>query len=221
MQKFNFDQFFILLTIATSLFYCCNDLQNMLMGEIVRKVFVIPGIPKSSDSLGGYTLVLYELGCLLGGLTFGKSIDKYQKHKITLSAYIVIGIIPVCGLGVSYYFINFPVLLVSNTLLGVCVVGSYVAVYSLLLQHSYPTNPAFVSLIFEGLFRCAMIVFGEICRMLINYFTGIAVIIFMCIFLLLALITATFLQPTFQRDAASNLEQNTGENKPLLKTRNE
>ena len=212
---------FIQLTTIITLSYSCNEIENLLMSEMIREVFYSPNSLKTTNAVGGYALILFESGGFLAGFFSGKIIDVYGKHKITLCIFLTIGIISVSGLGVALHYLNIQILLLSNFFLGVSVVGNYISVTDMLLQHTYPKNPALVFLIFEGLSRCFVVLFGEVCRLLLSHTSSIAVIILMCVFLLLALTIAAFLQPTYNRAAASNL-QSADEIEPLLnRDRNE
>ena len=129
--------------------------------------------------------VLFELGCAFGSFVSAKLIDKFKKHKITLCAIIALSIICASGLVLGFQYKKILFSYVSNTFFGILVCAAAVPIFDMLLQHTYPTNPAFVMLIFVGVYKFASVVLGEICRLLLNYFHDVAVFIFMIMLLLM------------------------------------
>ena len=194
----------------------CNDLQKLLMGEIFREKILSSSNPKAAESWAGYALVLFELGCLVGSFVSAKLIDKFKKHKITLCVMIALCTICVVGFALVVHYKNILLSYVLNWLFGVLIGSSSVPIFDMLLQHTYPSNPAFVMLIFVGMYKFASVIFGEICRVLLNYFNVVAVFIFIIILLLITLAVSTFLQPNYERNMASNVESSLDENLLLL-----
>jgi len=205
------------LSIILSIINSCNNLQKLLVGEIFRKTIASHlHYHKQTDALQGYVLVLYELGCFIGSLMSGKLIDLYKRHKLTLELCLILGLLSASSSAVAQRLTNVPGVYVSNTLLGFSICACYVPIFDMLFQHTYPKSPSFVILIFVGVCKFASVVFGEACRLLLNYLSGIVVFVFMCSFLLLAILIGVFLQPTYQRLAASNLENASEETVSIL-----
>ena len=107
------------------------------------------------------------------------------------------------------------------TLLGASVSGSYVIVFDMVLQYNHRQNPAFVISVFEGISQAATVPFGEACRILLNYFGGFAVFVFMEVFALIALIVSVFLQPTRKNSKKTSSKEHLVEHVPLLSSEDE
>ena len=204
------------LAIILSILYSCNDVQKLLVGQIVRDSFNSYNYHEATDAAGGYVLALYELGCLAGSFVSGKLIDMYKRHKLTLNAFLLSSMIAVTCSAIAQVYRSNLTIFVSNTLLGFSICSCFVPIFDMLLQDTYPRNTGFVVLIFVSVSNVASVGFSEACRLLLNYFNGVAVFVFMCIFLVVAFITGIFLQPTYQRLAANDIEQNDDENVPLM-----
>ena len=204
-----------LVTIAATL-GICNDLQKLLIAEIFRGRIALSKYHKAAESMSGYVLVLFELGCAFGSFVSAKLIDKFKKHKVTLCAIIALSIIFASGLVLGFQYKKILFSYVSNTFFGILVCAAAVPIFDMLLQHTYPTNPAFGMLIFVGVYKFASVVLGEICRLLLNYFNDVAVFIFMIMLLLMGLVTCAFLQPKYEKNAASKVRRSSEENSPLL-----
>ena len=204
------------LAIILSILYSCGDVQNLLVGQIVRESFNSYNHHETTDAAGGYVLALHGLGCVAGSFASGKLIDLYKRHKLILNMFLLLSASIVACLAIAQLYHNILTIFVSNTLLGFSICACFVPIFDMLLQHTYPRNTSFVVLIFVSVSTVASVAFGEACRLLLNYFNGIAVFVFMCIFLMVAFISGIFLKPTYQRPVPDNIEQNDGENIPLM-----
>ena len=210
----------IQLTVINAIYYSYNDLQKILMGEIFRDIFDLIG-ENSSTSLEGYTLFVFELSAVFGGFVAGNLVDKFRKNKTILCVLLFLDLISMFGLVIARQFhsITIPTIFVSNALQGISICGSYIAVLDIILQHTYPKNPALVILMFEGLNKCASVVVGEVCRLLLSYTNNLGVFVFMIIIHVIAFIIAAFLKPTHQRQIESNIGEISKEDEPLLRSK--
>jgi len=203
------------LIVIASLIYVNSDLQKLLMGEIFREGIFFK-YHKSAEAMAGYALVLFELGCLLGGILSAKLTDKYKMHKLILCIILFLSMLSVCGLVIARYLMNTVLSYISNTFLGFLICVCFVPIFDLVLQHTYPQDPVFVMLLFMGACKSIAVIFEQICRLLLNFVNEVAVFVFMFILLLIALILCAWLQPKYHRGATSSTDQKTNENSALL-----
>ena len=214
-------KFIIQVTVITSIYFSCNDLQNVLIGEIFRGIFnSVNEYEYSSTALEGYSLLMCEIGGGLGGIVAGTLVNKFNQHKALLCGMLLLSITSITGLMIGPLYKNIhiiiPTNLVSNSILGFSISGSYVTVLDMILQHTHPQNPALVLLVFEGTYQFASVIAGEICRILLSFINYLAVFVFMIIILVIALIIGAFLKLVYRRQAASTLKENRNENETLL-----
>ena len=100
--------------------------------------------------------------------------DLHKQRKAPLYSFLSLGLISVRGfvIGSSLPYksnISVPVVFISNILLGVAVSGSYITVFDMLLQHTFPMSPAVVMFVCEVSHKCAIVVVGEVSRLLLNF----------------------------------------------------
>ena len=210
---------FIQSVIILSVIFSCNSLQSLIMGENFRGVFADHGRHLQANALAGFVLVLYEVGCFFGNFISGKIVDYFKKHKVILLVDLVLCMFCLVGLTFARYYVNIPATFALNTLLGITTCSCFVPVSDMLLEHTYPRNPAFVMSLLAGFCYLVTILCGEASRLLLNYFTGTAVFIFMGILVFSCIVISLFLQPVYRRQLTSNQKPN-AESQALLPKNN-
>ena len=197
--------------------YTSNFFQKLFSGQIIRHVLEIENYVSHVNAMSGYMLVLYEIGCFIGGILGARLIDNFKKHKLTLCLALSSGIVAIFGLTLGNYFHKIEVIFVFNTLLGISISSCDVPLFDMMIQHTYPTSPIFVMLLFFGECRLILVVIAQIGRVFLDYVNGTAVLLLMGCTLILSLILSILLKPDFKRQEATFAEINANETNPLLK----
>ena len=211
---------FIYATIILTVLFSFNYLEKVLMGQISREVFTLRQYNSKINQMAGYILVLFEVGCFIGGLTGGKLTDSENRHKLILYVGITFTLICELGLVIGRHFFNVAVIFVFNTLLGVALCLNYTPLFDIVLQDAYPKNTSLVMLIFNSITQVGVVVVGQLSRLILNFSNGTVVLGFLSVLLLIILIICILLNPKFKRQEASEAETNAEEGIPLLKNEN-
>ena len=196
--------------ILLSVLYSCNNLQKLLLSDIVRAVFLNDEFYTNADAMSGHVLVLFEMGCLLGSIFSGKLVDYFKRHSLILFVYLFLCSVSMIGLAAARYYVSIPATIVFNILLGISICSCYVPIYDMLLEHTYPKNPVFIMSLFAVECLPATILFGEAAVLLLQYVSGTAVLVFMCLFVFLCLFLSIFLKPDYRRQKASKSKLTNG-----------
>ena len=174
-------------------------LQKLLMGELVRLVFNVTEHNSKINVMSGYVLICYEIGCFLGSLIGGKVIDYTKKYKIVVAVSVGLYFMSFSALTVGYYFHNIPSIYVSNALLGFFLCFGSIPLFDMLLQHTYPKKPGFVSLTTLSVRYIGALIVGQTSRVLLEFINGTAVLIVYCTFAFVAFVVSLFLNPNYKR----------------------
>ena len=209
-----FDKVFILSSLTCSIVFGINFLQRLIMGEVFRDLFVAQEYGTMINKFSGYVLVVYEFGCILGSVLSARLMDHFKKHKLILYVALILSAVFIAGLAVGQYLGSFASLFIFNAMLGVAICSCHIPIYDIVLQYTYPANPAFVLLLFNSSNEITIIIIGQLSRFILNYISGIAIFVYIGILILLSLILSIFLQPKYKRHEASLI--NTHEEAPLL-----
>ena len=193
------DKAIIQFMVITSILGSGNYLQKLLMGELVRLVFDVTEHNSKINAMSGYVLICYEIGCFLGGLIGGKVIDHTKKYKIVVAVSMGLYFMSFSALTVGYYFHNIPSVYILNALLGFFACFSKIPLFDMLLQHTYPKKPGFVSLTTLSVRLIAAIVFGQTSRVLLESISGTAVLTAYCTSIFVAFVVSLFLNPNYKR----------------------
>ena len=188
-------QFMVIASITGS----GNYLQKLLMGELVRLVFNVTEHNSKINAMSGYVLICYEIGCFLGGLVSGKVIDYTKKYKIVVAVSMGLYFMSFSALTVGYYFHNIPSVYIFNALLGLFACFSKIPLFDMLLQHTYPKNPGFVSLTTLSVKFFGALILGQASRVLLEFTNGTAVLIVYCTSAFVAFVVSLFLNPNYKR----------------------
>ena len=200
------------MVLAGAALFGANYLQKVLVGEIVREVFIAENYNSRINKMSGYVLVLFEVGCFVGSLAGGKAVDYFKNHKAVILFSLISCIFTLSSLTVGCYFHNVPTIFVFNTLFGFAQCLFFPPAFDILLEHFYPKHPGVVMLFFVGASSILVIPLEQIWRILLLYINGPAVFIFLIGLLLLNMVNITLVKPNFNRSKASNKE----ETEPLL-----
>ena len=193
------DKAVIQFIVITSILGSVNYLQQLLMSELVRHVFKAIKHNSKINAMSGYVLICYEIGCFLGSLISGKVIDYTKKYKVVVAVSVGLYFMSFSALTVGYYFYNIPSVYIFNALLGLFACFSKIPLFDMLLQHTYPKNPGFVSLTTLSVRLIAAVIFGQTSRVLLEFINGTAVLIVYCTFTFVAFVVSLFLNPNYKR----------------------
>ena len=204
----------ILLAIMCSETY----MENVLMGQISRPVFLYRQYGSTINSLSGYNLILNQVGEFFGNMIGGKLLDSLKRHKLILNASLTFSLISMIGLALGRHFLNVAVIFVFNATLGVSLGVGFSPLFDMVLQDTYPQNAGVVMLLYVIVGAAGRLLVGQFSRLILDFAGGTAVLVFLSALFLGAIIVAGFLlNPEYKRQKASKLEQNnTKEDLPLL-----
>ena len=192
------------LVIVGSITASANYLQSILMGEIVRDVFIARNYQSRVNEMSGYVLALHEVAGMGGSLVGGKILDRTKRHKALLLSALMVSLMMLSGFALGLYFINVAIIFITNTLLGFSLCAGYIPITDMILQHNFPKNTAFVMLIGMGEYKCLGIFISQISRVLLDHFGGLAVLIFLIALFCICIFVSIFLNPDYNRLAAEN-----------------
>ena len=191
------------LAIIASIIVGSNYLERILVGEILRDVFIAQKYDSRINEMAGYVLALHEVGGFVGGLVAGKALDYSKRYKKLLLLSLVLNLLMVLCLTLACYFVNVVAVFIFNTLFGFAIAFCIIPLLDLLLQHTYPKNPGIVTLLFLGICTVLVIPIAQVCRVILNYVNGPAVLACLGVLFLVTVIIAIFLNPSYNRLNAS------------------
>ena len=220
-KKIWFDTVLFQAVIACASQFSGNYLQTLLMGQIVRDIFIFRNYGSHVNAMSGYVLILYEVGCFFGTLVSARLLDHFKKHKTILCSAVLLNIVSMTGLVLGRFFNSIELIFVFNTILGFGLCACLIPLLDMVLQHTYPTNPAFVTMLFLSQTLVLVLLIGQTCRLILNFISGTAVLVFLLCLLVVGLIAAVFLKPNYKRqNACDKKSTNSEEAFPLLNNDN-
>ena len=164
------------MTIIASIAMICNYLQRVLVGEVLRSVFIEKCYHSEINRMSGFALALHEVGGFAGSLVAGKALDYSKRHKaILLFSLISSALVSLC-FTVGCYFVSVVAVFVFNTVLGFTLFATFSPLLDMFLQHTYPKNPSVSTLLFMVVSTVLVIPTTQICRIVLNYVNGPAVL---------------------------------------------
>ena len=200
---------FMLTTVFSS-----NYVEKVLMGQISRKVFAFRKYGSQINKMAGYLLGLHEAGSFFGSIVAGQLTNHQNRHKAILCTGIALSLALMIGLTIALYFFNVPAVFVCNTLLGFALCLNHIPLFDVVLQDTYPKNTSLVMLVFINTAQIGTVIIGQVCRLILDYTNGTAVLVFLGVFLLASLVACILLQPKFKRHDTSDAKAK--EDLPLL-----
>ena len=203
-----FDKVVILIAIVITVTYSCNYLQKLLMGQIARDIFIHLHYGSRINSMSGYVLVLFEVGCVLGSLASGQVMLRWKNNKTLLLVALFATLIAMAGLAIGQFLFNIEIVFIFNTLLGFTLGLSFSPTFNIVLQHTYPKKPTLVILLFTGISMIGIVVVGQLCRLFLDNINGTAVFILMSVFVLISIALCYIVNPKHLREDASKFENN-------------
>ena len=211
-----FDKVFVLAIIIRSITFSLNNLQRLLTGQILRDVFIVRSYGSSINAMSGYVLMVYESSSFFGNLVSGLLLDYLKKHKLLLYFGQIATALTVIGLIVGQHYSNVVVVFVFIALFGFTLGLCGTPIYDAVLEHTYPTNPSFVILLFSLQCEFLVIIISQISRFILNFINGTAVFIFMVVLIIVSVVLTAFLKPKYKRKEASNTDRSSMEEQQLL-----
>ena len=215
-KMFLFDKVFCLAIIIRSITSSLNNLQRLLTGQILRDVFIVRDYGSSINAMSGYVLMVYEAGSFFGSLVSGLLLDYLKRHKLILYFGQIATALTVIGLIVGQHYSNVTVIFVFIALFGFTLGLCGTPIYDVVLEHTYPTNPSFVILLFSLQCEILVIIISQISRVILNFINGTAVFIFMVVLIIVSVVLTAFLNPKYRRKEASNTDRRSMEEQQLL-----
>ena len=207
-KSFWFDKIVVLAVVICSITFSLNYLQRLLMGEILRDVFIVRNYGSNINAMSGYVLMVYEAGSFFGNLVSGLLLDYFKKHKLILYISLIASAFASAGLASGQHYCNVAVLFVFIALFGFALACCHIPIYDMVLEHTYPANPSFVILLVSTQSEIVIIFISQISRFILDFINGTAVFIFMVVLVIMCIVLTAFLNPEFKRTKASNSDRN-------------
>ena len=211
-----FDKVVLLVIIIRSITFSLNNLQRLLMGQILRDVFIVRSYGSSINAMSGYVLMVYEAGNFFGSLVSGLLLDYLKKHKLLLYFGQIGTAFTGIGLVVGQHYSDVAVIFVFIALFGFTLSSCSAPIFDVVLEHTYPTNPSFVILLFNTQCEILIVIISQISRFILNSIYGTAVFIFMVVLIMVSVVLTAFLNPKYKRREASNTDRSSMEEQQLL-----
>ena len=211
-----FDKVFVLAMIIFSISFCLNNLQRLLTGQILRDVFIVRSYGSSINAMSGYVLTVYEVGCFFGNLVSGLLLDYLKKHKLILYFGQIATAFTGIGLALGQHYCSVAAIFVFIGFFGFALCICYTPIFDMVLEHTYPTNPSFVILLFNLQCEILIVFISQISRFILNFINGTAVFIFIVVLIIVCIVLTAFLNPKYKRKEASNIDRSSMEEQQLL-----
>ena len=211
-----FDKVVFLAMIICSITFSLNSLQRLLTGQILRDVFIVRSYGSSINAMSGYVLMVYETGSFLGNLVSGLLLDYLKKHKFIMYFGQIATAFTGIGLVMGQHYSNVAVIFVFIALFGFTLNLCYTPIYDVVLEHTYPTNPSFVILLFTAQCEILIIIISQVSRFILSFINETAVFIFMVVLIMVCVVLTAFLNPKYKRKEASNTDRSSKEEQQLL-----
>ena len=206
----------VLAAIVLTILIGCSYLQKVLMGQISRKVFAFQSYKSEINRMSGYILILFEAGALIGGLAAGKVTDIFNRHKMQLHFAFVVGLCSMLGLTLGRHWFNVIAIFVCNTSLGFALCFSQTPLFDMILQDTYPKSTSLVMLVCVSVTEIAVMIIGQISRLILNSVGGTAVLIFFSVIMAFGLFVSFFFNPKLKRKEVSYVEAEISDDVSLL-----
>ena len=211
-----FDKVFVLAIIIRSITFSLNNLQRLLMGQILRDVFIVRSYGSSINAMSGYVLMVYEASSFFGNLVSGLLLDYFKIHKLILHFGQIATAFTIIGLVVGQHYSNVAVIFVFIALFGFTLSLCGIPIFDVVLEHTYPINPSFVILLFNTQCEILVVIISQISRFILNFINGTTVFIFMVVLIIMCVVLTAFLNPNYKRKEASNTDRSSTEEQQLL-----
>ena len=182
----------------------CNFIQKLFMSEILRKIFSRLKHPLQANTLSGYVLVLFELGCILGSVVSGKVVDCCKNYHTQILINLLLCFVSVVGIFFGYIYCNAVLIFISNTLFGFFVTFLVTPIFEIVYQHMFPIDTGFLTLMLRIECSIGIIVISQFCRLLLDLFGGTGVLAFLSALLFMGFIISLFVKPSYKRLDLSN-----------------
>ena len=198
-----FDKVMFLAVLICYIPESLNDLQRLLMGQILRDVFIARNSGSSVNAMSGYALMVYEVGSFIGYFISGLLVDFCKKHsKLILYVALLATTAANIGLAVGYYYHSAETVFIFIALFGIALGLCRIPILGMIVEHTYPTNPAFVFLLFDAEGEIVVVIISQICRLLLDFIDVVAVFVFMILLIILSMILTAFLNPKYKKQEA-------------------
>ena len=216
LKSLLFDEVFFFGAIICFFVFSSNELQRLLMGQILRDVFIVRNYGPHINAMSGYVLMAYEAGSFFGNLFSGLLLDYFKKHKLILYAALIVCAFTSTGLTFGQYYCKVEVIFVCTALFGIAIPFCRIPIYDMVLEHTYPANPSFVLLLFRAQGEVLIIIISQVSRFTLDLINGTAVLIFMIVLITGSIVLTSFLNPKYKRREASKADQSSMEKQQLL-----
>ena len=204
-----------------------NTIVKVLMGQILRNLFIYLGYVESYTSMSGFVLICIECGCIVGGSISAKLVNRFKNYHKQISMSLFSFVLSAVALLLGYYFKILVIVFIFSVLFGIFLCSLITPLYEVVFQQFYPADSGILSIIIRILYSLGSMCLGIIGRQIFNFFNeGISVLIFIVILLVLSFIVSLFLKPSYNRLAArynpeiALLYDDIEQRKPLLSDEN-
>jgi len=174
-------------------------LEFMLLPEMLRELTQQGRLSINADRCGGYLLVVYSIGAVVGTIAIGRVMDVYKNYKSLANTCSVVTTVSAVGFALGFCFANLPVMFASNFVYGVGNKAILVVLFEVATQHTYPIDETFASTWLLAWMNPIGIIIGEIGRLLFDLLGHLAVLVFQSVCLLACSVMVALLSPKRSR----------------------
>lgn len=190
---------FVLACLVFAIVFQAPTVEFIMMSQIIKQFSLAHGLSLNYDVIGVYVMCSYSLGNIFGTLVGGKLVDKFKRYDILSMVGMAFSFLATLIVVLGVFFAQDILLYVGNALMGTFRQITFVAVYDISTQQTYPIDETFVTIWLVGIIMPMGAVYGEIGRAIFISLGGLGVVIFQCSNFFLGTIFACLFSPIYKR----------------------
>jgi len=174
-------------------------IQIIFFGEITRPIFSKMHLLSDQNGLSGIVLGSYEISMLTAILVFGKLMDRFHKHLLSIRLSFLCAFFAYLGTILGIYFSNIIVLWLFYAIVGFAVGVSSIPLHDTAVQHMFPAKPGLVMALITLVISTGTPILAQFSRLLLKFGGDLAFLIFSLLLFLAAFLLSWALKPNFKR----------------------
>ena len=192
-KRIMMDKTFVLIAIIFCFRIGCCSVILIFWGEILRPIFSLSRF-SNPNAWAGYLLITFIASLFIGNLFSARMYDYFRENIMQILVSLVFAFITNNALVIGIYYKNIIIIWIFTVALGFSLAFTAIPLYDTPVQHFSSTNPGFVlSLLLFDLF-CGSILLSQFARLILIYFKGYVVLLYLSIVILVAIIICVYLK---------------------------